>query len=85
MPKYFLASIWRLIQKLQDVGSLIMVVSILLLASVVLSLAVALTYLSLMILTPSKTRSRLQFWSLIMSGTLLALVSVFSLAARSCS
>ena len=81
MLKYFLASVWRLILKLLVVGSRIMAVSILLLVSVVQLPVVVLIFLSLMILTPSKTRSHLQFWSLITSGTLLALVSVFSLAA----
>jgi len=81
MLKYFLMSTWRLILKLLVVGSRIMAVSILLLVLAALSPAVALIYLLLMTLTPSRTRSRLLFWSLIMSGTLLVLASVFSLAA----
>ena len=40
-----------------------------------------LIFLLLMILIPSRTLSRLLFWTVITSGILLALVSVFSLAA----
>ena len=80
--KYFLKLPLRLIQKLQDVGSLIMVVSILLLASVALLLAVALTYLSLMIHTVSKTLFPRTFWTSIMNGIRRVLGNVYSRVAR---
>ena len=82
MLKSFLECIWRLIQKLLDVGSQIMAASILLLVLVVLLPVVVLTFLLLMILIPSKTLFRLLFWTAITSGILLALVSVYNLVAQ---
>ena len=82
MLKSFLECIWRLIQKLLDVGSRIMAVSILLLVLVALLLVVVPIYLLSMILTQNKMLSRLLFWTVIMSGILLALASVFSLVAQ---
>ena len=82
MLKYFLAFVWRLIQRLLDAGSQIMAASILLLVLVVLLLAVAPICLLLMILIQNRMLFRLLFWMAIMSGILLVLVSVFSLEAR---
>ena len=81
MLKYFLASIWRRIQKLLGDGNPTMAASILLLASVVLSLAVALIFSSLTIRILSKMLLALQSWMATMSGILPALGSVFSLEA----
>ena len=82
MLKSFLVCASRLIRKLLDVGSQIMAASILLLASAVLLLVVAPIYLLSMILIQNKMLSHLLFWSLIMSGILLVLVSVFNLMAQ---
>ena len=63
-------------------GSQIMAVSILLPVLAVLLLVGVLISSLLMTLTPSRTRFRLLYWTVITSGILLALVSVFSLVAR---
>jgi hypothetical protein len=59
-----------------------MAVSILLPVLAVLLLVGVLISSLLMTLTPSRTRFRLLYWTVITSGILLALVSVFSLVAR---
>ena len=81
MLKSFLMSALQRILRLLAVGSRIMVGSILLLVSAALLLVVVLICWLSMILTQNKMLSLLLFWSLIMSGILLALVSVFSLTA----
>jgi hypothetical protein len=82
--KFSLMSILRLILKLLDVGSQIMVGSILLLVLVVQLPVVVLICLLLMILTVSKMRYLLISLILITSGILLALGSVCSLTAQLC-
>jgi hypothetical protein len=59
-----------------------MAVSILLLVLVALLLVVVPIYLLSMILIQNRMLSHLLFWTVIMSGILLALVSVFSLVAQ---
>jgi hypothetical protein len=81
MQKFFLESIWRPIQKLLDDGSPTMAVSILLLVSVVLLPVVVLISLLLTIRILSKMLLVLQSWIATMSGILLDLGNVFSLAA----
>jgi len=81
MEKFFLMLDWRRILKLLAAGSLIMVASILLLVLVVQLPVVVLIFLLLMILILSRMRYPLMYLTLIMSGILLVLVSVFSLAA----
>jgi cell shape-determining protein MreC len=80
--KYFLRLPLRLIQKLLDAGSLIMVVSILLLASAALLLVVALICLSLMIRIVSRTLFPRTFWTSIMNGIRRVLGNVYNRVAR---
>jgi hypothetical protein len=80
MLKSFLESTWRRILKLLGVGSRIMAGSILLLVSGALLLAVVPICWLLMILTQNRMLCLLLCWTVIMSGILLALVSVFNLA-----
>ena len=82
MKAYFLQLSSRLTRKLLDVGSQIMAESILLPALVGLLPVVVLIYSLSMILTRSKMRYRLLFWSLIMSGIPPVHVSVYNLAVR---
>ena len=80
MKEFFLTSLWRRILRLLEDGSPTMAVNILLLASVVLLPVVVLTFWSLTIHILSRTLSVLQYWMATMSGILLDLGSVFSLA-----
>jgi len=80
MLKSFLVSIWRPIQRLLEDGNPTMAVSILLLVSVALLPVVVLIFSSLMIRILNKMLLVLQYWMATMSGILLDLGSVFSLA-----